>query len=90
MESAACSKCWHLNADAVLVSGLNAISSGFFPVPNPLSLHPQIHYRINGKSTLIIHVILRRQMQLLIICEILDGFKTPWQLLISRAPNKLS
>lgn len=79
---AACSKCWHLNAHAVLVSGSNAISSGFFPVPNPLSsstpLPPPIYYRRNGKSTLMIHVVLRREMQLLIICESLDGFKTPW------------
>lgn len=58
-------QCRHLSADAVLISSLNSVSSGFFPAPNSLS--PEKYDGRKGKSTLIIH--LRKTDATLVICE---------------------
>ena len=85
VERAACSKRWHLSADAVLSSVRREHCFFWLLSCSRAPLSAQIYYRRNGQSTLLIHLIWGREVQVLVICEIPDAFKTPWQLLLSRA-----
>ena len=72
--NAACSKWWHLNANTIVISSLNSISSGSLPAPSPLS--PKKYLRRKYKSTFIIHLE-KKYMQLWLFVSASGQFQNP-------------